>query len=117
MTYFIERQKFHVPFSAGDWRFDDIHNLEPESARGIVHFLNRAQPLRFVANNSAAAHFPSSDLKLWLNECDDRTVRRELTAGGWRVIVVWECRLQSKGRLEQVAQRIARRVRTHSYPP
>lgn len=37
--------------------------------------------------------------KIGRNQARDTAVRRELGAGGWRLAVVWECALKSRGRL------------------
>src|ERR1041384_7455471 len=63
---FVKREKLNIPFCAGDWRFDEVHNLEPQRARGIVHFLNNAQPLRLIAHNSAPTYLTATYFKLWL---------------------------------------------------
>jgi DNA mismatch endonuclease (patch repair protein) len=62
---------------------------------------------------------PRSNIEFWQskfarNVSRDRSVRRELSAAGWRVIVVWECQLQAKSRRERVAARLARRIRTQA---
>ena len=59
---------------------------------------------------------PKSNVEFWQgkfarNVSRDRSVRCALATGGWQVIVVWECQLNTKARLEQAAAQLARRIR------
>jgi DNA mismatch endonuclease (patch repair protein) len=59
---------------------------------------------------------PKSNTRFWQEKFDrnvarDRRVAGELAAAGWRVIVAWECTLQSKVRVEQTAEGIAAEIR------
>lgn len=61
---------------------------------------------------------PKSNVKFWQdkfarNVSRDRRVRRELSAAGWRVIVVWECQLHTKARLEGTATRLANEIKAN----
>lgn len=67
------------------------------------------------------AYTPKSNISFWTakfaeNVARDRVVLRQLRRDGWRVLVVWECRLRHPSRLQRDIQRffqspIARNVR------
>jgi DNA mismatch endonuclease (patch repair protein) len=62
---------------------------------------------------------PKSNVEFWQgkfarNVSRDRSVRRELSVAGWRVIVVWECQLNTKSRLEQTAMCLAKEIKAQT---
>ena len=62
------------------------------------------------------ASTPKSNTEFWQAKFDrnvdrDARVREELTALGWRVFVVWECELGSKGRAGEAVAALARALR------
>lgn len=78
----------------------------------FVHgcFWHRHQGCKVASN-------PKSNIEFWQgkfarNVSRDRKVSRELSAAGWRVIIVWECQLHTKARLDRTALQLARRIRT-----
>jgi DNA mismatch endonuclease (patch repair protein) len=59
---------------------------------------------------------PKSNTPFWRekfnrNVARDSRVSDELSAAGWKVIVVWECRLQSRVRAQTTAAEIAAEIR------
>ena len=67
------------------------------------------------------ATMPKSNTPYWQEKFDrnvgrDRRVAWELGAAGWRVIVAWECGLQSKVRAAQTAAGIAAAIRAGETP-
>lgn len=67
------------------------------------------------------ATMPKSNTSFWQDKFNrnverDRRVAEELVSAGWRVIVAWECALQSKVRAAQTAAGIADTIRAGSPP-
>jgi DNA mismatch endonuclease (patch repair protein) len=48
------------------------------------------------------AYTPKSNVKFWLDKFDanlrrDKAVRKALRSAGWRVLTIWECRVNERG--------------------
>ena len=62
------------------------------------------------------SNVPQTNTSFWLskfaaNKRRDERAARLLRAAGWRVAVVWECQLSTKGKISASARRIERFVR------
>jgi len=69
----------------------------------------------------SVATMPKSNTSFWQDKFSrnvqrDRRVAEELVSAGWRVIVAWECALQSKVRAVQTAAGIAETIKTGLLP-
>lgn len=65
------------------------------------------------------ATMPKSNTAFWKDKFDrntkrDAQVRRELLTQGWRVIVVWECQVQSQLRAARIADKLVRIIRQNA---
>lgn len=68
---------------------------------------------RHRAQTCDLARLPKSRLEFWLpkleaNRLRDRRKQRALRAAGWKILVVWECQLRDKERLENKIRRFLR---------
>lgn len=67
-------------------------------------------------NGCSIATTPKSNTTYWLDKFErnthrDRANTRQLEERGWKVIVVWECELGSKSRIEQCIDRVTGLIR------
>lgn len=91
------------------------YRRHPKSLPGYPDFiLSKLDTVIFVhgcywhrhgATNCKLARLPKSRLEFWLpkleaNRLRDNRNRRKLRALGWRIVVVWECELRHKERIE-----------------
>ena len=65
--------------------------------------------------NCKVANSPKSNTKFWIekfrqNRLRDRRNSRKLRALGWRVLIVWECGLNSRAQLDRTVARIDSRL-------
>ena len=66
--------------------------------------------------NCRIANSPKTNSEFWqkkftTNARRDRRSQRRLKLMGWKVIVVWECEVRSKDKLDRTVKRVARRLR------
>lgn len=66
--------------------------------------------------NCKYAALPQTNHEFWKNKIGgnvvrDRTARRELKKAGWRVIVIWQCRLKNKSLLEENLKRLVNQIK------
>jgi DNA mismatch endonuclease (patch repair protein) len=65
---------------------------------------------------------PKQNRSYWVakvsrNKARDVVSQRALKAAGWRTLVLWECELKDRARLEAHVQRFLARTGSRSVPP
>ena len=68
----IQGEIFNIAFRALNWRLDHVQNLQAERGRRVIYFLNRSRSLFRIAYDATAANLSFTNLKLWLDERNDR---------------------------------------------
>lgn len=68
------------------------------------------------------ATIPKTNVEFWLSKFDrnvkrDSHVSRELKHLGWRVLIAWECELQTKAKARSTAEWILREIRSEEVTP
>lgn len=71
------------------------------------------------AHGCARSHTPISNVDYWdsklaRNTARDKKSDRALREEGWRVCVVWECKISSEGALRKIVDRICKEIPNNS---